>query len=266
VTNAITQAQIKVEAQHFDARKRALEFDDVLNQQRNVIYAQRRKILEQGDVSETVLEFLHEEAAALASAEAEVHAEERDVEKLRAALGGLLAREIPASRLEDAGDDLLGRVAELVNEAYEEKETEVGEDLMRQIERWVLLRSIDTHWVEHLTQIEELREGIHLRGYGQQDPLIAYKNEARRYWDELQGRLAQSAAQMILRVTVRPAEQQQERQDERHTRHTQGTASGGGLERPAGGPAKSDESGKKLGRNDPCYCGSGKKYKKCHGR
>ncbi len=266
VTNAITQAQIKVEAQHFDARKRALEFDDVLNQQRNVIYTQRRKILEQGDVSETVLEFLHEEAAALAASEAEVHAEERDLEKLRAALGGLLARDIPLSRLEDAGDDLLGRVAELVNEAYEAKEEEVGEDLMRQIERWVLLRSIDTHWVEHLTQIEELREGIHLRGYGQQDPLIAYKNEARRYWDELQARLAQSAAQMILRVTVRPAEQQQERQEERHTRHSQGTASGGGLEGPAAGPAKDDQTGKKLGRNDPCYCGSGKKYKKCHGR
>ncbi|MGH2378025.1 MAG: preprotein translocase subunit SecA [Candidatus Limnocylindria bacterium] len=272
VTNAITQAQIKVEARNFDIRKRALEFDDVLNQQRNVIYAQRRKILEQGDVQDTVLEFLQEEAAALAAAEAELDPEERDLEKLRAALGGLVARDIPLSRLQDGGDDLLGTAADLVDEAYDDKEKEVGPDLMRQVERWVMLRAIDTHWVEHLTQIEELREGIHLRGYGQQDPLIAYKNEARRYWDELNGRLAQSTAQMILRVTVRPAEQQQERQEERLHRHDQGTASGGGLDRPAtpgrGGHPAGGTPGAvgKVGRNDPCPCGSGKKYKKCHGR
>jgi preprotein translocase subunit SecA len=269
VTNAITQAQIKVEARNFDIRKRALEFDDVLNQQRNVIYAQRRRILEQGDVSDTLLEFLQEEAAALAGDDAEMDPEERDLDKLLTQLSALVGREVARSRLEEGRDDLLGTVAGLVDEAYDAKEQELGPDLMRQVERWVLLRAIDTHWVEHLTQMEELREGIHLRGYGQQDPLIAYKNEARRYWDELNERLAQSAAQMILRVTVRPAEQQQERQQEREHRHDLGTASGGGLERPKGGghPAGGTPgSPGKVGRNDPCPCGSGKKYKKCHGR
>jgi preprotein translocase subunit SecA len=259
VTGAITQAQIKVEARNFDIRKRALEFDDVLNEQRKVIYGERRKILEQGNVRETVLDYLHDEAAALAEVDAEAGVEDRDVERLRAGIGGLLARDVPAERLADA-PDLVGAVEEIVDEAYAAKEAEIGEELMRHVERWVLLRSIDTHWVEHLTQMDELREGIYLRGYGQQDPLIAYKNEAHRYWEEMNARIAASAAQMILRVSVKPVEQTEQRQDERIKRAAQGTASGAGLEtRP------SERPNRKIGRNEPCYCGSGKKYKKCHG-
>ena len=260
VTGAITQAQVKVEARNFDIRKRALEFDDVLNEQRRVIYGQRKKILEQGDVKETLIEFLHDEAAALAEADSALDPEDRDVERTRAALGALLAREVPAARLADG--DLLERVAGLVDDAYDEKEREIGPDLMRHVERWVLLRAIDTHWVEHLTEMDELREGIYLRGYGQQDPLIAYKNESHRYWTELQSRIAATAAQMILRVSVQPVEQTEQRQQERRERAAQGTASAGGLERASpNGPPKG-----KLGRNDPCWCGSGKKFKKCHGR
>ncbi len=237
VTGAITQAQIKVEARNFDIRKRALEFDDVLNEQRRVIYGQRRQILEQGDVKETIVEFLQDEAAAIADAEAAVDPEDRDLERLRAALGALLAREIPAERLADA-PDLVGRVEELVDEAYAEKEAEIGSELMRHVERWVLLRSIDTHWVEHLTQMDELREGIYLRGYGQQDPLVAYKGEAHRYWGEMNARISASAAQMILRVSVKPVEQTEQRQEERAERAAQGTASGAGLERaPSTRPA-----------------------------
>ncbi len=148
----------------------------------------------------------------------------------------------------------------------------------------MLLRSIDTHWVEHLTQMDELREGIYLRGYGQQDPLVAYKGEAHRYWEEMNSRIAATAAQMILRVSVRPVEQTEQQEAERQRRAAQGTASAGGIERApsrrpvavtagttaglAGG-RRADAVGpttRKLGRNDPCYCGSGKKYKKCHGR
>jgi preprotein translocase subunit SecA len=292
VTGAITQAQIKVEARNFDIRKRALEFDDVLNNQRNVIYGQRRKILEQGDVKDTLLDFLHDEAAVLAEGEAALDPEDRDIERLRTALAALLARDVPADRLADAGAELLDRVADLVDEAYAAKEAEIGPELMRHVERWVLLRSIDTHWVEHLTEMDELREGIYLRGYGQQDPLVAYKNEAHRYWEEMNGRIAASAAQMILRVSVRPVEQAEQRQEEREERAAQGTASAGGLERaparpapvPAGvaasramssGPGRAapgtpataaSSKQTKLGRNDPCWCGSGKKFKKCHGR
>lgn len=133
---------------------------------------------------------------------------------------------------------------------------------MREVERLVLLRAIDTHWVEHLTQMEELREGIYLRGYGQQDPLIAYKKESHRYWEEMNARLAAMAAQMILRVSVQRADDtQRQHERERHLRAQHGTASSAGLD----GPKQSPPS-KKPGRNDPCYCGSGRKYKKCHGR
>ena len=281
VTGAITQAQIKVEARNFDIRKRAVEFDDVLNEQRRVIYGQRRRILEQGDVKDTLVEFLQDEAAALVGEEATLDPEDRDIEKLRAGLGALLGREIPAERLSDAGGDLLGRVEQIVDEAYAEKEVEIGPELMRHVERWVLLRAIDTHWVEHLTEMDELREGIYLRGYGQQDPLVAYKSESHRYWEEMNSRLAASAAQMILRVSVKPVEQAEQQQEERQERAALGTASAGGLERApsrrpaalaaaaAGGPARGGASAPaktKIGRNDPCYCGSGKKYKKCHGR
>ncbi len=285
VTGAITQAQIKVEARNFDIRKRAVEFDDVLNEQRRVIYGQRRRILEQGDVRETVVEFLQDEAAALADEDAALDPEDRDVEKLRAALGALLAREMPAERLADAGGDLIARVEELVDEAYAEKEAEIGPELMRHVERWVLLRAIDTHWVEHLTEMDELREGIYLRGYGQQDPLVAYKSESHRYWEEMNTRISATAAQMILRVSVKPVEQDEKQQEERVERAAQGTASAGGLERapsrrPAALAAAAGVAGRstqgvrgtaspaksKIGRNDPCYCGSGKKYKKCHGR
>jgi preprotein translocase subunit SecA len=280
VTGAITQAQIKVEARNFDIRKRALEFDDVLNSQRNVIYGQRRKILEQGDVHDTVASFLHDEAAALAGAASAVDPEDRDTEQLRAALGALLGRDVVADRLTAEGRDLVEAVGRIVDDAYDEKERELGEQLMREVERLVLLRAIDTHWVEHLTQMEELREGIYLRGYGQQDPLVAYKKEAHRYWEEMNVRLAATAAQMILRVSIRRVDEtEQQQQQERETRAAQGTASGAGLERvpsrspiPAMSGAARGSLGaapparSKLGRNDPCYCGSGKKYKKCHGR
>ena len=139
VTGAITQAQIKVEARNFDIRKRALEFDDVLNEQRKVIYGERRKILEQGNVRETVLDYLHDEAAALAEADAQEGIEDRDVERVRAPLTALLSRDVPADRLADA-TDLVGRVEELVDEAYAAKEAEIGEELMRHVERWVLLQ------------------------------------------------------------------------------------------------------------------------------
>ncbi|MEK6620240.1 MAG: preprotein translocase subunit SecA [Chloroflexota bacterium] len=274
VTGAIGQAQIKVEARNFDIRKRALEFDDVLNQQRNVIYGQRRRILEKGEVRDTVLDFVRDEAAALAGANvASPDTEEWELDKLRAVLGAMLGREVAADAFEglDRRDDVIAKVDELVEQTYEERERElekVGKDTTRAVERWVLLRTIDTHWVEHLTAMDELREGIYLRGYGQQDPLIAYKNEAHRYWDEMNERIASGVAQTILRVSVRTAEQA-EAEEKAAARAGPGTApqralaDGGAV--PAAAVAAAP-AGPKVGRNDPCPCGSGKKYKKCHGR
>jgi len=276
VTGAITQAQIKVETRNFDIRKRALEFDDVLNNQRNRIYEDRRTILEQGDVKETILDHLHAEVAVLAEGMAEVSPdpEEWDLASLSAALNGILARggEITPQTFEgiDRREDLITRVAELVDETYEKREAELGPEVMRAVERWVLLRTIDTHWIEHLTAMEELREGIYLRGYGQQDPLVAYKSEAHRFYGEMQARIGTGVAQTILRVSVRTAEQAA--QDE--VAPAAGAGPGGSESaghspsppRPAPTASSTAPGAKKPGRNEPCFCGSGKKYKKCHGK
>jgi len=279
VTGAITQAQIKVETRNFDIRKRALEFDDVLNNQRNVIYSERRKILEKGDVHETVLGYLHDEAAGIVDAEAtSTDAEDWDVEKIAQLLGALLGRADLTKK--DFGEitsqDALGdRVAQLVDETYEKREQELGPEISRAVERWVMLRTIDTHWIEHLTAMEELREGIYLRGYGQQDPLVAYKREAHDFFEQMRARIAGGVAQTIMRVSVRTAEQAEQEEQQKNTTSTSGNGKsatgrtdlrtnrdapgGNGQTTQTGGPQK-------LGRNDPCWCGSGKKFKKCHGR
>jgi preprotein translocase subunit SecA len=276
VTGAITQAQIKVETRNFDIRKRALEFDDVLNNQRHVIYGERRKILEKGDVRETVLGYLEDEAAALVDAEAaSPDPEDWDLDKLALAVASLLGRtDITAKSFEGitSPDELGDKVAELVDTSYEAREAEFGPEVSRAIERWVLMRTIDTHWIEHLTAMEELREGIYLRGYGQQDPLVAYKREAHDFFEQMRGRIASGVAQMVMRVSVRTGEQAEQSEQERPKTSTSGngqTSTGrtdmrtnrdgeaGGTPRPAN---------EKIGRNDPCWCGSGKKFKKCHGR
>src|SRR5438132_743027 len=164
VTGAITQAQVKVEGRNFDIRKRALEFDDVLNNQRNVIYDQRRKILEKGNVRETVVGFLHDEAAAMVDAHAvSSDPEEWDRTARAAPPGPMLNRpDLAATSFGELRNqnDLRDRVAEIVEETYEAREKELGDELARAVERWVLLRTIDTHWIEHLTAMEALREGI----------------------------------------------------------------------------------------------------------
>jgi len=279
VTGAITQAQIKVETRNFDMRKRALEFDDVLNNQRNEIYKDRRKILEKGDVRETVLDFLHDEASAIVDAEAtSPDPEDWDLDKLAAALGALVGRELASGSFgQPTGlEELRENVAQIVDDAYAAKEAELGDpEVMRAVERWVMLRTIDTHWVEHLTAMEELREGIYLRGYGQQDPLVAYKREAHDYFQQMQSRVAAGVAQTVLRVSVRTAEQAEQTEQQQGSAPQQTSTSGNGTtstgradlrtNRDEQGPTTS--TGKaKLGRNDPCWCGSGKKFKKCHGR
>ncbi|HYR93116.1 MAG TPA: preprotein translocase subunit SecA [Methylomirabilota bacterium] len=288
VTGAITQAQIKVETRNFDIRKRALEFDDVLNNQRNVIYTERRKILEKGDVRETVLGYLQDEAAGLVDAEASSpDPEDWDLDKLALGIGGLLGRTdiTPQSFGEPQSPDELGdAVDDLVNKTYEAREAELGPEISRAVERWVLLRTIDTHWIEHLTAMEELREGIYLRGYGQQDPLVAYKREAHDFFEQMRVRIATGVGQSVMRVSVKTAEQAEQEEAEKQKGTTTNTTSTSGngtsitgradlrtnrdaptsSTRPPG--SATGPENKKIGRNDPCWCGSGKKFKKCHGK
>jgi len=279
VTNAITQAQVKVEGRNFDMRKRALEFDDVLNNQRNVIYIERKKILGKDDVKETVLDYLHDEAAAMTDEHgSSPDPEDWDLDALCASLGPLLGRSgeiVPATFTGvETRDALVARVEELVDETYARRETALGPDLARAVERWLLLRTIDLHWVEHLTAMEELREGIYLRGYGQQDPLVAYKGEARAFFDEMTRKIASDVAQTILRVSVKTAEQAEQheqapRPDEAGpppTTTTTGSSATSANLRTNRAPEGPAQPGLKIGRNEACFCGSGKKYKKCHGR
>jgi preprotein translocase subunit SecA len=280
VTGAITQAQIKVETRNFDIRKRALEFDDVLNNQRGVIYGERRKILEKGDVRETVIGYLHDEAAALVDAEAaSPDPEDWDLDKLTTALSALLgSTDVTKDSLAgiDTQDALGDKVAELVDRTYEAREAQFGPEISRAVERWVLLRTIDTHWIEHLTAMEELREGIYLRGYGQQDPLIAYKREAHDFFEQMRSRIASGVAQTIMRVAVRTAEQAEQAEQQPPQGRTSTTGNGStstgrsdlrtNRDQAGNGTPPSGGAGRKLGRNDPCWCGSGKKFKKCHGR
>jgi preprotein translocase subunit SecA len=254
----------------------------VLNNQRNVIYGERHKILAKGDVRETVLEYLHDAAADLVDASAtSPDPDDWDLGTLVAALAPLLGRSddltVEAFAGIDSREDLSTKVADLVDETYEAREAALGEETSRAIERWLLLRTIDTHWVEHLTAMEELREGIYLRGYGQQDPLIAYKNEARTFFDEMTTKIASDVAQTILRISVRTAAQaEQEEKDKaaadssspgkrsQSTNTSWNDPNGRGISASPNGPGT--RPGQKLGRNEPCWCGSGKKYKKCHGR
>src|SRR5256884_3709111 len=216
--------------------------------------------MEKGNVRESVLDFLHQEAEGMVDAEAaSSDPEDWDLAKLAAALGPMLNRpELNAASFAgiDGQEALRERVAELIDETYQAREKELGEELTRVVERWVLLRTIDTHWIEHLTEMEELREGIYLRGYGQQDPLVAYKREAHSFYEEMSARIATGVAQTILRVTVRTAEQaeQAEQAPPGGTPHRTETGAGAGPGGGNGRPTSATGPNMKLGRNDPCWC------------
>jgi preprotein translocase subunit SecA len=294
VSKTIEGAQSRVEGFNFDMRKRVVELDDVINKQRETIYRERDKILRNEDLTETVFAFLTDEIDALVGE----HVGERDpsewaLEDLSKALLalGLPERDVSVSRLEElrGAEAMRAALDEAVERRLEEREREVGEADWAMIERLVLLRTVDSLWVEHLTELDDLRRGIHLRGYAQTDPVNAFKVEAYRLYQELQGLIRHQVATTILRVQITRQEPQapqpmpmvrplapsgngREAGDGR-PRSGRAAVAGGALAaspmaeaamRGRGGPSPSGE-GRKLGRNDPCWCGSGKKYKRCHG-
>jgi len=241
VSNAIKNAQIKVEAINFDIRKHLVEYDDVLNKHREVIYGERRKTLSGADLRPNILEAIREEIAAVIEASADEHGA-LDPEKLQAELLTFLPlpptlsldRNKPRKELEE---ELVG----LAERLYQEKEEKAGPEDMRLLERLLMLGTMDKLWVEHLTLMENMCHGIGLRAYGQADPLVAYKREGHNLFQSLLSAIKYDVAHTIYKAgIVRQAPQPRE---------------------PVGVAA-----GHKVGRNDPCPCGSGKKYKKCHGK
>jgi preprotein translocase subunit SecA len=291
VSKTIEGAQSRVEGFNFDMRKRVVELDDVINKQRETIYRERDKILRNEDLTETVQVFLEDEVGVLI----DDHVGERDpsewtlddLSKALVALG-LPEPDVSVDRLAEmrGAEAMRAALGELVERQLQEREREVGETDWAMVERLVLLRTVDGLWVEHLTELDDLRRGIHLRGYAQTDPVNAFKVEAYRLYQELQGLIRHQVASTILRVSVvrQPQEAPQPMPMVRPLvpagdGRARGAASGrtttvaGSLAtsqmaeaavRGRGSPTPGD-GGRKLGRNDPCWCGSGKKYKRCHG-
>ncbi|HET7685687.1 MAG TPA: preprotein translocase subunit SecA [Candidatus Limnocylindria bacterium] len=275
VSRTIEGAQTRVEGYNFDTRKHVVEYDDVINRQRETIYHERERILRSDDLSVTIKEMLADEVAALVAQHtgAEYATEwnrEGLVQQLTAIAPTLDASALAIVEEVNDAERMSGLLADAVAEAYDRKRAELGDEGAGVLERLVLLRVIDTLWVEHLTAVDDMRRGIGLRAYSQRDPLNEFKVEAYRMFDELKSTIRHDVTHTIFRVTVQrePAPQQ------RIARNvTEGRAALPGQGEDAAAAATTSTSngtapakaGPKLGRNDPCWCGSGKKYKRCHG-
>ena len=262
VSRTIEGAQTRVEGYNFDVRKRVVEFDDVINMQRATVYGERDRVLRGEDLALTIQDALHAEVRALAATHCPPGL---PGDWSRSTLATELQRlgvQPPASLETIVEDSLLyDAVAIAADEALERKAQEIGEEMWPRVERAVILRSIDQLWVEHLTEVDDLRRGIGLRGHAQIDPLNAFKIEAFKLYEEFQSLIRVSIGRAILRVSIV--------QEQRAPRPVAVTTSGGGDSAAANAtpatPAKAPAGEMKAGRNDACPCGSGKKFKKCHG-
>jgi len=268
ISKRIEHAQKSVEAQNFEARKHLLEYDDVMNKQRETIYSLRRSFLEGRDQKEFVLE----RAAAIADELVEMycprdqHPDQWNVTQFANEVLNQFGIDLKTAGM-DVGqmnhDELSAALHQKVQERYQAKETAFTPATLRWLERHILLDIVDAQWKDHLLTLDHLKEGIGLRGYGQKDPLVEFKKEAFTLFDDLMNRIDTEAVRFLfLMQPVKPQEEakQIEQRQQRQTRNLQFQAGPAQAE-----PPKPVRSGAKVGRNDPCPCGSGKKYKKCHG-
>jgi preprotein translocase subunit SecA len=299
VSKTIESAQSRVEGFNFDIRKRVVEFDDVINRQRETIYAERDKVLRNEDLTETVRAFLDEELEVLVDQHlGATSPDDWSVSGLATALRtmGIDGDGSSEDDLWEKGsrEAIAEHIRELVDAKLEEREREVGDADWALVERIVLLRTIDSLWVEHLTEVDDMRRGIGLRGYAQQDPLNEFRREAFRLYEELRGLIRHQVAVSIFRVTVtrqQPGPQPmpgpgQPARSGAAAAVGAGTALATGPGGPVAGQVRESlgdqplsgggngsgarpgytPTGARIGRNDQCWCGSGLKYKKCHGR
>ena len=266
ITRSIERAQKKVEARNFDIRKHVLEYDDVMNQQREVIYAERRKILRGEDLKENIFFMLDKiiESEMDQYANAKLYPEEwtldgliEDAEKIYAPEGKLKKEELEAM----SRDELEETLKTTARDAYAAREQLFGEENMRELEKVVMLRVVDNHWMEHLDRMDMLREGINLRAYGQRNPLVEYKIEALDMFEAMEAAIQTDIAKLMYRVSIVTQEQQQLQDRLQTARTSHGEESSAAETKKKPQRNKSD-----IGRNDPCPCGSGKKYKNCCGR
>jgi len=291
VARAIEQAQTKVEGHNFDVRKRLVEFDDVINEHRTVIYGERNRILEGVDTRKNVVGMLVDELENVLKNNSGDHDESRDllVNEVREILP---PEDVPSlEEMAALGDELSDEILDRAEDRYEQVEEMVGEENMRKVEHWLLLESIDFHWREHLTAVEDLRNSIGLQAYAQVDPLVAFKREGFDMFQQLQENIRRQVARTVFKVRMveqttaapTPAPQPQPGPDGtdeapaaptgRHAAPVLARSSAPAVAQlrtnrddpPAAGRPVGAATAAKVGRNDPCYCGSGKKFKKCHG-
>jgi preprotein translocase subunit SecA len=296
ITRSVEHAQKKVEARNFDIRKHVLEYDDVMNQQREVIYGERRKILKGENLRENIMgmvkHIIKDEMNQYANEK--LYPEEwtldgliEDAEKIYAPAGRLKKEEL----VELSRDELKETLEGLAEECYEQRELLFGEENMRELEKVVMLRVVDSKWMEHLDHMDMLRDGINLRAYGQRNPLVEYKIEALDMFEEMEGAIQDQIASLMYHVSIITPEQQaaaaqQEAGEEPSSAqkqkleqaikeqrsqlsdHLKNAQASHGDEVSAAEAKKKPvtNDGKKVGRNDPCPCGSGKKYKNCCGK
>ena len=281
VTRAIENAQRKVEARNFDIRKQLLEYDDVSNDQRKVIYLQRNELLQTEDVSETIRPMRDGTVDEIVSqyVPRDSVEEQWDIPGLSAALASELTLELPIAQwLDDEAQldeaQLRARIIEAAHAHYDAKVKTVQPEAMRHYERAIMLQSLDGHWREHLAALDHLRQGIHLRGYAQKNPKQEYKREAFELFSLMLETIRNEVTRILMTVRIRSAEEAEEAAEEKpQLKNVQYQHAG--YDEASEEPSESDtatkvqpfvRTGDKVGRNDPCPCGSGKKYKHCHGR
>lgn len=272
VTRAIENAQRKVEGRNFDIRKQLLEYDDVANDQRKVIYEQRNELLDEGEISETINAIREDVVTDVINQYIPPQSLEElwDVAGLEARLKGDFLLDMPLQKWLDEDDKLYeeklrDRIMENIQSAYKAKEEMVGPDVLRQFEKAVMLQNLDSHWKEHLAAMDHLRQGIHLRGYAQKNPKQEYKRESFELFSEMLENLKIEVINILSKVQVK-AESDVEAVEEQR-RQADDTPKNFEHESPNEPAAEVGvRNGPKVGRNDPCPCGSGKKYKQCHGK
>jgi preprotein translocase subunit SecA len=288
VSRQIEKAQRKVEAHNFDIRKNLLDFDDVNNDQRKVIYEQRNELLEVEDVKDTVASIRADVFTDVTHQHVPANSIDAqwDVEGLEKVLAADFGLQVDLGKLiaeseELTAEDIARHVTRAADRLFEEKEAQVGPELMRALEKHVMLTVLDGSWKEHLARMDYLRQGIHLRGYAQKQPKQEYKREAFELFSELLDKVKREVTTMLARVRIR-SEDEVERLEAEDRRRAEAEAKRMQFQHESAGGYGADEEAAqvqqalagqqpvrvdpKVGRNDPCPCGSGKKYKHCHGQ
>ena len=264
LTNAVESAQRRLEERNFGIRRDVLKYDDVMNKQREVIYGQRDDVLADGNVRESIIKMIHGSIADNVSAYcSNAEHEEWNLDGLRSYYRGWLCTDedfvYTAQELENAeASDITALLTERAMQVYEAKEQKYGDTLMREIERVMLLQTVDRYWMDHIDNMDELRRGIHLRAIGQHDPVVVYRNEGFEMFEQMVAAIREDTARAMLTVELRS---QQEPERKQVAKETGTSADGTDKKQPI-----RKKASEKVGRNDPCPCGSGKKYKQCCGR